>query len=59
MKNRFCVIGEKLTHSMSPQIHKRYFDYYKQDSTYVITQIPMEDMQDMEEAHFLVKMQQK
>ena len=29
---------------MSPQIHKRYFDYYKQDSTYVITQIPMEDM---------------
>ena len=41
---KYCVIGEKLTHSMSPQIHKRYFDYYKQDSTYVITQIPMEDM---------------
>lgn len=41
---KYCVIGEKLTHSMSPQIHKRYFDYYKQHSTYVITQIPMEDM---------------
>ena len=41
---KYCVIGEKLTHSMSPQIHKRYFGYYKQDSTYVITQIPMEDM---------------
>lgn len=41
---KYCVIGEKLIHSMSPQIHKRYFDYYKQDSTYVITQIPMEDM---------------
>lgn len=41
---KYCVIGEKLTHSMSPQIHKRYFDYYKQDSTYVITQIPIEDM---------------
>lgn len=41
---KYCVIGEKLTHSMSPQIHKRYFDYYKQDSTYEITQIPMEDM---------------
>lgn len=41
---KYCVIGEKLTHSMSPQIHKRYFDYYKQDGIYEITQIPMQDM---------------
>lgn len=41
---KYCVIGEKLTHSMSPQIHKRYFEYYRQKGTYEITQIPMEDM---------------
>ncbi len=41
---KYCVIGEKLTHSMSPQIHKQYFDYYNQNSSYDITQIPMEDM---------------
>lgn len=41
---KYCVIGEKLTHSMSPQIHKRYFDYYHADGTYEIRQIPMEDM---------------
>lgn len=41
---KYCVIGEKLTHSMSPQIHKQYFDYYGQKGEYEITQIPMEDM---------------
>lgn len=41
---KYCVIGEKLTHSMSPEIHKQYFDYYKLDGTYEITQIPMQDM---------------
>lgn len=41
---RYCVIGEKLTHSMSPQIHKAYFDYYKMKSSYGIEQIPMKDM---------------
>ncbi len=41
---KYCVIGEKLTHSMSPQIHKHYFDYYNQSDSYEITQIPMENM---------------
>ncbi|MDE7336661.1 MAG: shikimate dehydrogenase, partial [Clostridia bacterium] len=41
---RYCVIGEKLTHSMSPQIHKEYFDYYKINGSYGIEQIPMQDM---------------
>ena len=43
---KYCVIGEKLTHSMSPQIHKEYFDYYKIDGSYRIQQIPMQDMLD-------------
>lgn len=43
---KYCVIGEKLTHSMSPQIHKEYFDYYKIDGSYRIHQIPMQDMLD-------------
>ena len=41
---KYCVIGEKLTHSMSPQKHKAYFDYYNSDGSYEIRQIPMEDM---------------
>ncbi len=41
---KYCVIGEKLTHTMSPQIHKAYFDYYKKDYTYGIEQIAMQDM---------------
>lgn len=41
---KYCVIGEKLTHSMSPQIHKAYFDYYGKDGSYEIRQIPMESM---------------
>ena len=41
---KYCVIGEKLTHTMSPQIHKAYFDYYKKDGDYVVEQIAMEDM---------------
>ena len=41
---KYCVIGEKLTHSMSPQIHKRYFDYYGLDGEYTIRQIPMDEM---------------
>lgn len=41
---KYCVIGEKLTHTMSPQIHKAYFDYYKKDGSYGIEQIPMQDM---------------
>ena len=43
---KYCVIGEKLTHSMSPQIHKAYFDYYKMDGSYCIQQIPMQNMLD-------------
>ena len=43
---KYCVIGEKLTHSMSPQIHKAYFDYYKLDGSYCIQQIPMQEMLD-------------
>lgn len=42
--NRYCVIGEKLTHTMSPQIHKAYFDYYKRQGEYEVLQIPMSDM---------------
>lgn len=41
---KYCVIGEKLTHTMSPQIHKAYFDYYKVDGSYGVTQIAMQDM---------------
>ncbi|MDE6275210.1 MAG: hypothetical protein K2M75_01585 [Clostridia bacterium] len=41
---KYCVIGEKLTHTMSPQIHKAYFDYYKKDGSYEVMQIAMEDM---------------
>ncbi|MDE6189357.1 MAG: hypothetical protein K2G37_03640 [Clostridia bacterium] len=41
---KYCVIGEKLTHSMSPQIHKQYFDSYNLDGEYTIRQIPMEEM---------------
>lgn len=41
---KYCVIGEKLTHTMSPQIHKAYFDYYKKDAAYGIEQIAMQDM---------------
>ena len=29
---------------MSPQIHKAYFDYYKKDASYEVTQIASEDM---------------
>ncbi|MDE5755488.1 MAG: hypothetical protein K2I23_00120, partial [Clostridia bacterium] len=43
---KYCVIGEKLTHTMSPQIHKAYFDYYKKDGQYGVTQIAMQDMID-------------
>ncbi|MDE6372806.1 MAG: hypothetical protein K2L61_04610, partial [Clostridia bacterium] len=43
---KYCVIGEKLTHTMSPQIHKAYFDYYSQDATYGVEQIAMQDMLD-------------
>ncbi|MDE7348316.1 MAG: shikimate dehydrogenase, partial [Clostridia bacterium] len=43
---KYCVIGEKLTHTMSPQIHKAYFDYYKKDATYGVKQIAMQDMLD-------------
>ena len=42
---KYCVIGEKLTHTMSPQIHKAYFDYYKKQGVYEVTQIPMQDME--------------
>lgn len=42
---KHCVIGEKLTHTMSPQIHKAYFDYYKKQGVYEVTQIPMQDME--------------
>lgn len=41
---KYCVIGEKLTHTMSPQIHKAYFDYYNKDDVYEVRQIAMEDM---------------
>ncbi|MDE6758093.1 MAG: hypothetical protein K2J89_02290 [Clostridia bacterium] len=41
---KYCVIGEKLTHSMSPQIHKAYFDYYNMNCSYGIQQIPMQEM---------------
>lgn len=41
---KYCVIGEKLTHSMSPQIHKQYFEYYNMSGSYDILQIPMQDM---------------
>ncbi|MDE6472057.1 MAG: hypothetical protein K2L52_03430 [Clostridia bacterium] len=41
---KYCVIGEKLTHTMSPQIHKSYFDYHKMNGEYGVVQIAMENM---------------
>lgn len=41
---KYCVIGEKLTHTMSPQIHNEYFAYHKMQAEYGITQITMADM---------------
>lgn len=36
---RFCLIGETLGHSMSPQIHKRLFDLCGKDGEYYINEI--------------------
>ncbi len=43
---KYCVIGEKLTHTMSPQIHSAYFAYHKMDADYGVTQIAMQNMLD-------------
>lgn len=46
MDNRFCVIGEKLSHTRSPQIHELFFDIKGEKGTYDVREISREDIGD-------------
>ena len=40
---KFCLIGEKLGHSMSPQIHRELFDLSKKQGDYSLLEIKKEN----------------
>lgn len=42
--NFFGLVGEKLSHSVSPQIHKRIFEILNIESAYKNFEIPKEDI---------------
>lgn len=42
--NRYCVIGEKLTHTLSPSLHNHFFDCTKINGTYDVVEISKEDI---------------
>ena len=44
MENRFCVIGEKLGHTRSPQIHSEFFDIKGENGVYEVREIAREDI---------------
>lgn len=44
MNNRFCVIGEKLGHTRSPQIHGLFFDIKDEKGVYNVKEIAREDI---------------
>lgn len=44
MENRFCVIGEKLGHTRSPQIHSEFFDIKGESGVYDVREIAREDI---------------
>ena len=44
MDNRFCVIGEKLAHTRSPQIHEAFFDIKGEKGVYDVREIAREDI---------------
>lgn len=44
MKNRFCVIGEKLGHTRSPQIHDLFFSLKGEKGVYDVKEIKREDI---------------
>ncbi len=41
MKKQFTLIGEKLSHSFSPQIHKIILNYIEIEGSYDLSEIPM------------------
>lgn len=44
MDNRFCVIGEKLAHTRSPQIHNLFFNIKGEKGVYDVKEIAREDI---------------
>ena len=41
---KYCVIGEKLSHTMSPQIHNEFFKIMNIEATYDVVEIAMSDI---------------
>lgn len=41
----FCLIGKKLGHSMSPDIHKKLFEFSDKEGNYSLVEIPEEDFE--------------
>lgn len=48
--NFFGVVGEKLSHSLSPVINKRIFELIGVDGSYKTFEIPKEDIKKLPEA---------
>lgn len=42
--NRYCVIGEKLTHTLSPSLHNHFFDCTNIKGTYDVVEISKDDI---------------
>lgn len=44
MENRFCVIGEKLAHTRSPQIHNAFFEIKGEKGVYDVREVARENI---------------
>lgn len=42
--NKYCVIGEKLTHTLSPSLHNHYFNATNTDGIYDVVEISKDDI---------------
>lgn len=49
MENRFCVIGEKLGHTRSPQIHSAFFEIKGEKGVYDVREIARENIRSCRE----------
>ena len=47
MKKKFGIIGNPIKHSLSPVLHKYWFDKYGLDASYSIIETKNEDLKDV------------
>ena len=53
--NYYGLLGEKLSHSISPEIHKEVFDYINEEGAYKLFEIERDKLENFTEAVKLLK----